>query len=159
MDKMKDEPSSRVEVNHNAPASGIAEDFIKAPVDRVWRILSDLEKWPSWNPSVSKIRVNGPLETGTSFEWTAGGLRIVSQLREVDPPERIVWSGRMLRIRAIHVWELKADGEGTRVRTEESFDGLVARLFRGFAKKTLGRALAQAVSALKAEAESRAPRS
>jgi len=45
-------------------------------------------------------------------------------------------------IRAIHVWELKADGDGTRVRTEESFEGLIVGLLRGLMKKTLAKALA-----------------
>jgi len=155
MDERKAERSSRIEVNHEAPATGIAEVFIQAPPEKVWRILSELEKWPSWNKSVSMIRVNGPLETGTSFEWTTGGSRIISRLKEVDPPRKIAWSGRMLGIRAIHVWELKAEGEGTRVRTEESFDGIVATLLRGLMKKTLAKALAQGTASLKAAAESR----
>ena len=155
MDERKAERSSRVEVNHEAPATGIAEVFIQAPVEKVWRILSELEKWPSWNKSVSMIRVNGPLATGTSFEWMTGGSRIISRLKEVDPPRKIAWSGRMLGIRAIHVWELKAEGEGTRVRTEESFDGIVATLLRGLMKKTLAKALAQGTASLKAAAESR----
>ncbi|MBP1770028.1 MAG: hypothetical protein H6P96_646 [Candidatus Aminicenantes bacterium] len=155
MGNLEIQPGSRVEVDHDAPATGIAEVLIKAPIDTVWRILSDLEKWPSWNKSVSKIRVNGPLEAGTSFDWTAGSSRIVSRLEEVDPPQRIVWSGRMPGIRAIHVWELKADGDGTRVRTEESFEGLIVGLLRGLMKKTLAKALAQGTAALKAAAESR----
>ncbi len=155
MGKMEVELGSRVEVNHDAPATGVAEVLIKAPIDTVWRILSDLEKWPSWNKSVSKIRVNGPLEAGTSFDWKAGGSRIVSRLEEVDPPQRIAWSGRMPGIRAIHVWELKAEDEGTRVHTEESFEGFIVGLLRGLMKKILAKALAQGTAALKAAAESR----
>jgi hypothetical protein len=44
------------------------------------------------------------------------------------------------------------------VRTAESYDGLVARLFRGSLKKTLDRALADGIKSLKAEAERRSPR-
>jgi hypothetical protein len=105
------------------------------------------------------IQVDGPIQVGTSFAWLGGGSRIVSRLEEVDPPKRIAWSGKTFGIRAMHVWELEEKGQGTQVHTEESFEGLVARLFRRFARKTLDRALDQGISSLKAEAESRIGRS
>ena len=153
------EPSSRIEANRKAPAVETADAYIEAPIASVWSILSDLENWPSWNKGVSKIRVNGPVKPGTSFAWVGGGSKIVSRLEEVDPPNRIAWSGKTLGIRAMHVWELSQKGEGTQVHTEESFEGLVARLFRRVAKRTLAKALDQGISSLKAEAESRIGRS
>jgi hypothetical protein len=148
-------PNAHIEVNRRAPAIGVADALIEAPIETVWRVLSDLENWPSWNKSVSKIRVEGPLQVGTSFVWVGGGSRIVSRLEAVDPPKRIAWSGKTFGIRAMHVWELSGKGEGTQVHTEESFEGPVARLFRGFSRKTLAKALDQGVAALKAGAESR----
>ena len=150
---------SRIEANQKAPVVEVAAGCIKAPVETVWRILSDLENWPSWNKSVSKIRVNGPVIAGTSFVWVAGGSRITSRLEEVIPPKRIAWTGKMFRIRAVHVWELGAKDGETRVRTEESFEGLVARLFRGSMKKLLAKTLSQGIASLKLEAESRLARS
>ena len=147
--------NARIEFDHKAPAVGTADAFIMAPIKAVWSVLSDLENWPSWNKGVSKIRVKGPIQVGTSFAWVGGGSKIVSRLEEVDPPNRIAWSGKTLGIRAIHVWELSEKGEGTQVHTEESFEGLVAKLFRGYAKKVLAKALDQGISSLKAEAEAR----
>jgi hypothetical protein len=148
-------PNAHIEVDHRAPAIGVADAFIEAPIETVWGILSDLENWPTWNKSVSKIRVDGPIAAGTSFFWVGNGSKIVSRLEEVDPPRRIAWTGKLFGIRATHVWELEEKGQGTQVHTEESFEGLVARLFRGFSRKTLAKALDQGVSALKAGAESR----
>ena len=149
------EPKSRIQANSKAPAFEAADVLIEAPIETVWSVLSGLERWPTWNKGVSKIKVNGPIQAGTSFEWAGNGSKIVSRLEEVDPPQRIAWSGKTLGIRATHVWELTEKGSGTLVHTEESFEGLVARLFRGFARKTLAKALTQGVSSLKAEAESR----
>jgi carbon monoxide dehydrogenase subunit G len=146
---------ARIQINREAPAVETADVFIKAPIETVWSVLSDLGCWPSWNPGVSKIKVNGPVKVGTSFEWVAGKSKLVSRIKEMNSPRRIAWSGKTLGIRAMHVWELAEKGEGTQVHTEESFEGLVARLFRGFAKKTLTKALTQGVSSLKAEVESR----
>ncbi len=147
---------SAVDINREAPAAGSATALVEAPLEKVWRILSDLRNWPNWNKSVTKIRVDGPIEPGTTFVWKAGGTKIVSRLEQVAPPLRIAWSGKVFGIRAVHVWELAAEAGATRVRTEESFEGPLARLFPGSARKTIGRALAGAVSSLKSEAESKA---
>jgi len=144
-----------MDVNHKAPAVGKAEAVIRAPIETVWGVLSGLERWPEWNRNIAWIRVEGPVRPGTRFVWKAGGSRISSRLEEVVPPNRIAWSGRMLGVRAVHVWDLAAEDGGTRVRTEESFEGPVAWLLRGLMRKVLARALEQGLNALKAEAESR----
>ncbi|MCK7476761.1 MAG: SRPBCC family protein [Candidatus Moduliflexus flocculans] len=146
---------SAVGINREAPAVGSATAWVEAPPEKVWRILSDLANWPNWNNGVSKIRVDGHVAAGTAFVWKAGGTKIVSRLEQVAPPLRIAWSGKIFGIRAVHVWDLAAEAGGTRVRTEESFEGPLARLFPGFARKTIDRALAGAISSLKAESESK----
>lgn len=152
-------PNAHVLVNHEAPAIAEADAFIRAPIATVWNVLTDFQNWPAWNKSVSKMQVDGPVETGTSFEWIADGWKLASCLEEVVPPKRIAWSGTTLGIRSVHVWDLAEEGQGTRVHTVESFEGLVPRLLRHFTRKTLAKSLDQGVAALKAEAESRAGRS
>ena len=56
-------------------------------------------------------------------------------------------------IDAMHVYALEARDGKTFVRTEESYDGLVARLFSGQLRKTLDSALENGLRHLKAEAE------
>lgn len=146
----------RIEVNREAPVVESAGALINAPVETVWRILSDLENWPTWNKGVSKIGVSGPVTAGTSFQWVASGARLSSRLEEVIPLRRIAWTGRMFGIRAVHVWELEAINGETRVRTEESFEGPIARLFRCSMKKVLAKTLSRGIASLKAAAESQA---
>ncbi|MGB8958257.1 MAG: SRPBCC family protein, partial [Candidatus Aminicenantales bacterium] len=152
-------PNAHVHIDVEAPAIAEAEAFIQAPIETVWSILSDFQNWPAWNKSVLKMRVDGPVMTGTTFEWLADGWRITSRLEEVDPPKRIAWSGATLGIRAMHVWDLAEEGQGTHVHTVESFEGLVPRLLRGFTRKTLAESLNKGMAALKAEAELWARRS
>jgi uncharacterized protein YndB with AHSA1/START domain len=146
---------SQIEVNSKAPVFESAEARIEVPIETVWGILSDLERWPTWNKSVSRIRVNGPIEAGTSFEWATGGAKILSRLEEVDRPTKIAWTGKMFGVRAVHVWNLVADSRGTLVRTEESFSGWLAKLLPGVMRKTLTKALRQGIADLKAAAEPR----
>jgi len=146
---------TRIEVNRNAPVIGAAEAYIEAPNEAVWGILSDLPRWPEWNKGVSRIEVKGPVKVGAEFRWGSGGTRIVSRLEELEPPRRIAWTGKMLGIRAVHIWELTEKGAGTHVRTEESFEGWLAKLFPGAMKRTLEKALDQGLASLKAAAESR----
>jgi len=146
---------AHIEVSREAPAIGVAETFMKASIETVWQVLSDFEGWPNWNKSVLKIQLNGPVKAGTSFVWVAGGSKIVSKLEEIDAPNRLAWSGKTFGIRAVHVWKFAQEDEGTYVHTEESFEGLIARLFPGLMKKILAKALDQTIMALKAEAESR----
>ncbi len=146
---------ARVEVDRKAPVFGSAEARIEAPIETCLGVLSDLENWTKWNKGVSRIRLNGPVEAGASFEWASGGFKIVSRLEEVAPPARIAWTGKMFGIRAVHVWHFVADDRDTLVRTEESFAGWLAKLLPGVMRKTLAKALAQGIADLKAAAESR----
>lgn len=59
-------------------------------------------------------------------------------------------------IKAIHVYTLEPNQDGgTVVRTEESFDGLVAKVLRRPLQKTLDTALQEGLEHLKREAERR----
>jgi hypothetical protein len=56
----------------------------------------------------------------------------------------------------LHVYVLEVRDGVTLVRTEESYDGLIAHLFRGRLQKSLDHALESSLWHLKVEAERRA---
>jgi uncharacterized protein YndB with AHSA1/START domain len=140
-------------VNENAPVVSSAEGEIDAPIDDVWRILTAVERWPTWNPDVKSVSIDGPVVEGTTFRWKAGPSTISSTVTRVDRPRIIAWTGKTLGISAIHVWRLEQRGGRTHVRTEESYEGLVARLLRRSLQKTLDAALRDGVRYLESEAE------
>jgi len=145
--------SSDTRIDVDAPVVSSAEGQIAAPIDDVWRILTAIEQWPTWNPDVKSVSLDGPAIEGTTFRWKAGPSTIASTVTRVDRPRLIAWTGKTLGISAIHVWHLEQRDGHTRVRTEESYEGLVARLLRRSLRKTLDAALADGVRYLKAEAE------
>lgn len=144
------------DIDRDAPACAEAEMAVYAPLAVVWEVLSDLERWPEWNEAVGEMQAPQHVRPGAKFQWSAGGMRITSQLQDVSAPARIAWSGRSFGVGARHVWELEPTDGGTVVRTRESFSGWVASLFRRPMRGMLDRSLRQGLEALKAEAERRA---
>ncbi len=147
-----------MEINQTAPVTATDGTHIDAPVEMTWHILADIENWPQWNPAVSRVDLATPIVQDSEFRWKADGTTINSRMEEILPPHRLVWSGRTLGIRAVHVWKFETRDGGTYVTTEESFEGLVARLLARPLRKMLSKSLRQGLSALKAEAERQALR-
>ena len=144
-----------IDINRHAPVVGSAFTEIDAPPDVVWEILSDIEHWSQWNPDIASAKLEGPLAPGTRFTWKAGPGNITSVLAEVTPTELMAWKGKSFGVRAVHLWRLESNGQGTILRTDESMEGIPARLFRRSLEKTLQKALASGLSAAKKEAERR----
>ncbi len=140
-----------------APVVSAHEIEIDAPIDRVWGVLTAIERWPAWNPDVKSVSVDSPVAEGVTFRWKAGPGTITSRVEHLDRPRLVVWSGRTLGISAIHVWRLEARNGKTLARTEESYDGLVARVLRRSLQKMLDTALTDGAGYLKAEAEKPSP--
>ena len=143
-------------INENAPVVGTSETEIAAGREVVWDVLTRIAEWPSWNPNVKSVSMPGDVSAGSEFRWKAGPARITSKLEQVVRPRRIVWSGRSLGRAAMHLYVLEPRNGGTLVRTAESYDGLMASVFRSRVQKTLDAALENGLRHLKAEAERRA---
>jgi uncharacterized protein YndB with AHSA1/START domain len=142
-------------INRAAPVLGASETEIAADPVVVWDVLSGIRRWPEWNPDVKSVSMSGPVSAGSEFRWKAGPGTITSTLEHVEPPCRIAWSGKAFGLRALHVYALESRNGRTLVRTEESYDGLMALVFRSRLKKTLECALESGLRHLKAEAERR----
>ncbi|HKY11979.1 MAG TPA: SRPBCC family protein [Gaiellaceae bacterium] len=150
------QPSPPQGINARAPVVGTSQIEIAAEPQIVWEVLTAFEGWPSWNPDVKSMSMHGAVVTGSRFRWKAGPGTITSTIERVEPPRLIAWTGKTLGLRAIHFYWLEPRDGKTFVRTEESYEGLVAGLMRARLKKTLDRALANGLRSLKAEAERRA---
>jgi hypothetical protein len=147
---------SRIDVR--APVVGAAEIEISAEPELIWNVLTEFERWPTWNPDIESVSMHGDVAVGSTFRWKAGRVPITSTIQEIEPPRQLAWTGRTLGIRAIHVWWLEPAAGATTVLTEESYEGLFARLFRRPLQKALDRALENGLRHLKVEVERRAAR-
>ncbi len=144
-----------MEIDAEAPAVARNDVVVAAPIDAVWAILADVERWPRWNAEIKSAAIAGPPAAGAQFRWKAGPGTIRSTITRVERPQLLAWTGRTLGISAIHVWRLEAQADGTHVRTEESMEGLTVRLLRGSIQKNLEKSLETWLQSLRTEAERR----
>jgi truncated hemoglobin YjbI/uncharacterized protein YndB with AHSA1/START domain len=140
-------------IDEQAPVVSETQIEILAAPELVWEALTDFAHWPSWNPDVKSMSIEGAVAEGTVFRWKAGPGTITSTIQRAEPPSLIAWTGKTLGIGAIHFWWLEARGGATVVRTAESYDGLVARLFRRPLQRALDNALEDGLRHLKTEVE------
>jgi hypothetical protein len=145
-----------MEINRSAPATAAGETQIDADPQTVFSVIAAIDEWPSWNEDVKSAKVEGPLQPGTVFRWKSGPTSLVSTLQVVDPPNELAWTGKAMTIRAVHVFRFEPRDGGTLARSEESWDGVIATVLKGYSRKTLDKGIKDDLSHLKAEAERRA---
>jgi uncharacterized protein YndB with AHSA1/START domain len=145
-----------LEINRDAPATAEGELWIDADPQTVFSVIAAIDQWPSWNPDVKSVSVEGPVQPGTAFRWKAGPSSLTSTLQMVDPPREIAWTGTTMGIKAVHLVRFQASDGGTLARSEESWAGLMASLLKGYSRRTLDKGIRSILSHLKTEAERRA---
>jgi uncharacterized protein YndB with AHSA1/START domain len=112
-------------IQENAPVKASVSVEIDAPPEHVWHLLTAIDDWPEWQTDIGSAKLDGPLQSGTSFTWSAG-MSTHSRLALVKPPEEIAWTGTAFGANAVHVWKLhRLPGNRTLVKTDESMDGFL----------------------------------
>ena len=133
-------------VNRQAPVVARQSVIVSAPVDAVWRLLTDIDRWPMWNPDIRRAELRGSLVQNAVFQWELRGWSISSRVHEVIPLRKLAWSGQAGDVVALHVWTCVPIADGVRVQAEESWDGPsvtgVARHFQPAVNTSLVRWLA-----------------
>lgn len=138
---------------HNPPVAALSDIDIKAPLERVWDLLSQPSGWPQWYADVERVHSASHLRIGEAFKWKAQGFWVISTPQEIAPCERLIWTGRALGVRAWHSWQLRVTPTGITVLTHEAFDGWLVRLMPRLFQSKLEATLASWLLALKRAAE------
>ncbi len=108
---------------------------IAAAPDRVWEILVDLPKWPTWTSTIVSIEGGAVLGGTIRLVAAANPKRTFSlNVTGLDRPKRMVWaSGMPLGLfRGVRTYSLApaADGRGTDFAMTELYSGALAGLIR-----------------------------
>lgn len=56
-----------MKINLDTPVVSTAETLISAPIEVVWKKLTDINNWSRWNPDVKNVDLRGPIVPGTKF--------------------------------------------------------------------------------------------
>ncbi|AQZ71207.1 hypothetical protein BKM31_48210 [[Actinomadura] parvosata subsp. kistnae] len=147
-----------------------ADVVIKAPLSRVFKLQTDVERWPEWQKPVltAKRLDHGSLRAGSRFRWTtpapatpttpATTLKITSTVQQLKRDSCVLWTGPAigegLRIdRGVHLWTFTKVKGGVRVHTEETWTGDQVEADIPTATRALGAGLDAWLRDLKAAAE------
>jgi hypothetical protein len=118
---------------------------IAAPAERVWEVLTDVERWSDWTESVRWVRRldEGPLRTGSTAKISQPKVPTVDWVvTEFEPVDHFTWvnAGPGATTTANHSVEPLPDG-GTRVRLSVNQSGvigaLVGRAYKGLTERYL----------------------
>lgn len=106
---------------------------IRATVELLWSILTDIKDYPRWNSTVSKIE--GEFREGQSIRvYPQGNGRVFTPtISGVARNERMIWSaGSQPFFKGVRTFEIKPHGDGTSdFMMEEDFSGVIFALIKG----------------------------
>jgi uncharacterized protein YndB with AHSA1/START domain len=128
-----------------------------ATPERVWRIWSDVETWPRWNPDVLFVSIDGPFATGTTGRMTtkAGGTHAIT-LAAVQPGRsfRLETSPVPLGRFAFRCEVLPAGAEASMISQSIAIGGPLGALYSAMMGSRIAAGFEPLLSGLKAAAES-----
>lgn len=136
---------------------------IRAPLDVVWRVLTDFGAYPEWNPHIR--RVLGVPDAGqriTIHTRPPGSATIVMRPRVMTwaPPQELRWRATFLWRRLFtgeHRFRLEAVApDRVRFVQDEVFSGLLVPLYARLRLRATRRGFEQVNEALRERAEAQA---
>ncbi|MFF0018466.1 SRPBCC family protein [Streptomyces sp. NPDC005374] len=145
-----------VHPDETAPVISRKSIVVHAPLNTVWKVQTDVENWPTWQPGVTSLVKDtpGPLRSGSVFRWATEGLDITSTVKKVKHGKCLAWGGPAQGIDAIHVWTFTPVKDGVLVHTEESWTGAPVVANTAFLQTALDASLQNWVNNLKNKSES-----
>ena len=138
-----------------------SEIEIAAPVDKVWAVLTDIEKWSDFNSAINAS--TGVASPGSVHSVTMRGEEAGTDGPQYAPEIISFDEGKSYRWRAVmgagiiftnhKLFELTPTDTGTLLKHSEVFNGMMLPLMKGFMQEGVPPILDEMNQAFKAEAE------
>lgn len=138
-----------------------ASSIIQAPIERVWSVLSDFDRYPEWSPFL--VRIDGEVRVGTMLTLHVvmkPGQRPLQQRERVSMREEgreVRWGtvmGHPRLLRAERFQRLTAiSATQTRYETADDFEGALVPLVFALYGASIQRGFEATALALKARCE------
>src|SRR3954449_12745075 len=128
---------------------------IDAPIEVVWSVFADVERWPTWASSFESVElIDGPMRLGAKARIRQPKLpTVVWEVTNWEPGRSWTWtaSGPAARTEATHV--LTASGTGTIAEQSIISSGLLGRVAAFVWRSLTRRYLAIEAAGLKQRSE------
>ena len=130
---------------------------IAAPAERVWEVLTDVERWSEWTETVTSVRLldEGPLRPGSRAKIDQPKIPETEYgVTELSPGRSFTWVARGpgVTTTASHVIE-PLDDDRTRVTLSVEQAGFLGTVMGRFYRGLTDRYLANEAAGLKARCE------
>jgi uncharacterized membrane protein len=129
---------------------------INAPADRVYEVMSEIDRWQEWTPSVTSIK---RLDTGP---FVVGSRAVIRQPKfppalwtviAIDGRRSFTWSNRAPGIMVIAHHSVDANGARSKATLSLKYEGLLGRLLARITRGITNRYLTMEAKGLKARSE------
>lgn len=110
------------------------EISIQASPDKVWKIFTDFDSYPKWNPFIKSIQ--GIVASGNKIKVSITGMNFTPIVLQYQTNKQLIWKG-VLMIPGLfdgeHRFILIDLGNGTTLfKQEETFSGILVPLFKNY---------------------------
>jgi hypothetical protein len=132
---------------------------IRAPHTIVWRVMSDIERWHEWTPSVTSITKigDGPIRAGTRAWIRQPKLPpAMWKVQTVVHDSHFIWVSTAPGLRVIANHAVAPIGGGTRATLSLRYEGLLGRLMARLTRAITLRYLDMEAEGLKRQSEAAA---
>ena len=140
-------------INNNAPVKCSKTITINASSEKVWKVMTDINNWATWQTEISNPKLKGELKPNSTFVWKTGGAKINSTLHTVEPNKQFGWTGQTFGMFAIHNWTITEINGRTTVSADESMEGFFAKLLKKSFNKNLEKGMQHWLDLLKQQCE------
>lgn len=129
---------------------------IAAPADRVWAVLSDVDQWHQWTPSVTGVHWLG------SREFAVGGRVVIRQpgfppamwtIDAIQPGRWFIWTSRAPGLRVVGRHVVEATRTGSRVTLSLDMQGWLGGFWGWLTRSRTERYIQYEAHGLKARSE------
>ncbi len=103
------------------PVTRTLIDHVRAPIDRVFALLSDPARMPEWLPDCSAVETEGPLKNGARFKARFGTRLTEFEIVDFAPPNRFGWAERRQRRGSKMFFRLDFVGGSTSVTVRDEW--------------------------------------
>lgn len=135
---------------------------IEAPVETVWRVLTDFDRYGEWNPFTPHVKAELTMGGRVDMRVTMGAflLKQTEIICAIEPPTRLAWRttiGARWLLHAVREQRLDVLGDATcRYATSDEFRGVLMPVVILLSGEFVRRGFNAVAVALKRRAESEA---